>query len=428
MTAQVNLGRLLERIEHLSAISTGPGPGVTRLPFTEQAERANALVGQWMRDAGMSVRRDEVNNLIGRYEGMASDAPVVMIGSHLDSVIEAGKYDGVLGVLAGVEVVQSFFERGLRPQRPIEVVAFCDEEGVRFSTPLLGSKAMAGLLSPETFAAIDDQGVTLGDAMRQYGLDPERFTCAARSPRSLAAYLELHIEQGPILERSNQACGVVTGIAGAARYSFRVDGMPGHAGTVPMSLRQDALTGAAEMLLAIERVARQVEPMVATVGKLSVRPGASNVIPGMVEGILDIRDVNDARREATLQRMVSECDSICRQRGLQCDFRKVTESAAVSCASRLIALIESTLCEYGITQVCLISGAGHDAMAMAHITDIGMIFVRCRGGLSHHPEEEVSPADIETGVQVLRSVVSGLAGLDPQNLPAEADGRRLPMQ
>ncbi|CAM3724319.1 allantoate amidohydrolase [Alicyclobacillus pomorum] len=403
--ARLNVSRMIERIEYLATISATAENGVTRFSFTDQSERANDIVQQWMEEAGMKVHRDGVNNLIGRYEGTDPYSPVLMIGSHIDSVKEGGKYDGVLGVIAGIEVVTQLFEREIRPNRSIEVVAFCDEEGARFHTSLIGSRAMAGQLTDEDLQTADEQGITLSDAMRQVGLDPANYASAKRDPKTVHSYLELHIEQGPILQEENQPCGVVMGIAGALRYNFCILGMAGHAGTVPMSLRKDALTGTAEMMMAIEQIANQYPPLVATVGRLNVQPGVGNVIPGTVVGTLDIRDTDEQRKLQVASEMLSACEQICRQRGLESRFELVTQSPAVRCSPRLVALIENALIKRNIKPLKLQSGAGHDAMAIAGVCDVGMIFVRCKDGVSHHPDEYASPSDIETATEILFDVV-----------------------
>lgn len=396
--------RMVGRIEALAKCSASAGPGVTRLSFTRESEAAYQLVAGWMRDAGMTVRRDEAGNLIGRYEGTRTDAPVLLIGSHLDSVIEAGKYDGILGVIAGLEVVQALDEGGVRPEHPIEVIAFCDEEGARFHTTLLGSRAICGMLGREDLEAKDEKGVTLATAMKEVGLDPERIHLATRSPRQLLGYLELHIEQGPVLEKMDQACGIVTGIAGQSRLRFLVKGSAGHAGTVPISMRKDALVGTAEMVHSMERIALQYPSLVATVGQLSVHPGASNVIPGQVEGTLDIRSIDDKARLEALDRMMDTCQLIAGRRGLNCEFTKIMESSAVACSEPMIRTIGSVFQDHGMKPIQLVSGAGHDAMAVSSLTEMGMIFVRCKGGISHHPDEAVTPEDMKTGAAILLDV------------------------
>ncbi|WP_310231053.1 allantoate amidohydrolase [Brevibacillus nitrificans] len=396
----IHAERMIGRIEALAQCSL-PGRGVTRLSFTEQSEQAILLVAGWMQEAGMKVRRDAVNNLIGRYEGMDPDAPVLLIGSHLDSVAEAGKYDGILGVIAGIEVVHAIKESGTTTKYPIEVIGFCDEEGTRFHTTFLGSRAIAGTLREQDLEAQDHEGATVAEAMRAVGSDPEQYRRAARDPQTILGYLELHIEQGPVLEEMGQSCGAVAGIAGQSRYEFRVEGQAGHAGTVPVRLRRDALAGAAEMIQAVERIALKNESVVATVGKLAVLPGASNVIPGVVMGTLDVRSLHDDVKQSAILEMIEEFRQIAQRRGLVCHFQRVMDSPAVACTEPFVQIIETVMEERGMKPLRLVSGAGHDAMAVAAIADIGMIFVRCREGVSHHPDEYASPADILEGATVL---------------------------
>ncbi|MBO9129263.1 allantoate amidohydrolase [Bacillus sp. 165] len=405
---KVNMNRIIEHIEQL-ALCSRTTRGVTRFSFTKEMEAAYDLIYKWMLDAGMTVRRDEINNIIGRYEGTQSDAPVLLIGSHLDSVLEGGKYDGALGVLAGIEVVQTLFENNIRPKHPIEVIGFCDEEGARFHTTFLGSKALAGTLQEQDLQAKDEAGITIAEAMTEIGLNPAHYTLTARDPNTVYGYIELHIEQGPVLEQQDQACGVVLGIVGTARYEFRIEGLTNHAGTVPMNIRKDALTGAAEMIQAIETIVLQYESVVATVGKLSIFPGVSNVIPGIVEGTLDIRSINDEKKVAALHQIIQTCHSICHRRGLRCEFTTIMESGATVCSKRFIPMIESALMSHGMKPIHMISGAGHDAMTIADLTKMGMIFVRCKEGLSHHPDEYVAPEDIKAGVFVLLDVTLQLA-------------------
>jgi allantoate deiminase len=406
----INKKRLLERIDRLAKCSE-TFPGVTRLSFTKQCDEADLLLREWMEEAGMVVRRDEMNNLIGRYEGKNREGPVLMLGSHIDSVINGGKYDGTLGVITAIEVIQVLSNLGEIPSHPIEVVSFCDEEGVKFHTTFLGSRAMTGALTLDDLARCDERGISLSDAMRSRHLNPEDFQMAKRKPDSILGYLELHIEQGPLLEKINQPCGVVSGIAGVSRYSFLIEGMSGHAGTVPMYDRKDALTGAAEIIVKLEQLAKQYSPAVATVGKLSVKPGASNVIPEIVEGTIDIRDQDEKRKTMFLKDMVAMAYEVCKRRKLTCEFEKVMEVPPVSCSNHFIHLIEDVLEDNGISPYRMISGAGHDAMAIASLTPIGMIFVRCKKGLSHCPDEDVSLEDMEIGTKILLDTVRKITDL-----------------
>jgi allantoate deiminase len=401
----IDAKRIYARIEQLAGCSSSP-IGVTRLPFTAESSEAERLVEEWMKAAGMTVRKDGLNNIIGHYEGKDPTAPVLLIGSHLDSVIEAGKYDGTLGVISGIEVVQTLRDNGLVFDNPIEVVGFCDEEGVRFHSTFLGSKAIAGTFTAKDLERVDEQGITMAEALKGIGIaDRYAYKSASRTPDELLAYIELHIEQGPVLEKENEPVGVVSGIAGATRFSFEIIGKPGHAGTVPVAIRQDALLGASDLISFIEKIAIQNEPLVATVGKLTVSPGASNVIPGLVTGTLDIRDLNVERKQKAIHAIFTEGERIAQARGLQVKFEQVMEAEPVYCNEEMIKLIEESISERNGSVVSLVSGAGHDAMAMADVTNVAMIFVRCKDGLSHHPDEFVTVEDMGAGAEVLYSTV-----------------------
>jgi allantoate deiminase len=401
----VDAKRICTRIEQLASCSS-TSVGITRLPFTAESSQAERLVEEWMKAAGMTVRKDGLNNIIGRYEGKDPTAPILMIGSHLDSVIEAGKYDGTLGVITGIEVVQTLRDNGLILDNPIEVVGFCDEEGVRFHSTFLGSKAIAGTFTAEDLEREDEKGITMAEALKGIGIaDPYAYKTASRTPEELLAYLELHIEQGPVLEKENEPVGVVSGIAGATRFSFEIIGKPGHAGTVPVAIRQDALLGASDLISYIEKIALHSEPLVATVGKLTVSPGASNVIPGLVTGTLDIRDLNVERKQEAIDAILAESERIAEARGLQIKFEQVMEADPIYCNEEMIKLVEESIRERSGSVVSLVSGAGHDAMAMADVTNVAMIFVRCKDGLSHHPDEFVTVEDMGAGAEVLYSTI-----------------------
>ncbi|MDF2903501.1 MAG: allantoate amidohydrolase [Bacillus sp. (in: firmicutes)] len=407
---EINVQRIISRIEQLAKCSE-TSLGVTRLSFTEQSEQADQLVTGWMQAAGMVVRKDAMNNLIGRFEGRKKDAPVLLIGSHIDSVLNGGKYDGTLGVITAIEVIGLLNENDEIPEHPIEVISFCDEEGARFHTTFLGSRAMAGTFPREDLEREDDNGISLAEAMRNQYLIPESFPLAKRNEESLLGYLELHIEQGPVLEQVNQPCGVVIGIAGVSRYSFIIKGLAGHAGTVPMQNRCDALSGTAEVLMKIEEMAKLYDPIVATVGKLVVKPGASNVIPETVTGTLDIRGTNQTNKTEFIHGLFEMINEICKRRRLSCQFENIMEVSPVACSDLFINIIEETLLENGVSPKRMISGAGHDAMAIAPITNIGMIFVRCEKGLSHCPEEYVSVDDIRVSTKVLLDTVKQIANI-----------------
>ncbi|MCW2248468.1 allantoate deiminase [Azospirillum fermentarium] len=405
MSTPLDGATLLERADALAAITAGPG--LTRLYLTDEHRRANALVGHWMAEAGMAVRTDAVGNIIGRYEGDAPGAPALLLGSHLDTVRDAGRYDGMLGVLTAIACVGDLHRRGRRLPCAVEVIGFGDEEGTRFQSTLIGSKAVAGMLDPAALAAVDAAGVTLARALTDWGLDPARIGDAARRPGEILAYAELHIEQGPVLESLDQPVGVVTAIAGAVRLSVTVGGTAGHAGTVPMGLRRDALAAAAEMVLAVEEECAARPPVVGTVGRIAAAPGAVNVIPGQTVFTVDLRSERDGDRDAALAATRARFDAIAARRGVTLAVTRTHAAPAVACSPALIAQMAGAAVAEGFTAQRLPSGAGHDAMAMAALCPVGMLFVRCRGGISHNPAESITAADAEAGARTLLRFIEG---------------------
>lgn len=404
---QASLGEtIVRRINDLAAISEEAGDNLTRIYLTKELRQAADLILGWMRDAGMSARIDGIGNVCGRYEGDRPGAPCLMLGSHYDTVRDAGKWDGPLGVITAISCVADLNRRGKRLPFAIEVVGFADEEGVRFASTLLGSRAVAGTFDPNVLNSCDSDGVSMRDALVQFGLDPDQIGAAARARRELLAYLELHIEQGPVLEAQNLPVGVVTAIAGATRLAVRLTGMAGHAGTVPMALRRDALAGAAECIGAIEQLCRTDRGgLVGTVGQIQARPGATNVIPGEVSFSIDMRAPTDLHRKRALADVVRQIEAIAERRQLTLQLDVTHENRTTPCAPWLQDQIASAIEAEGFAVFELPSGAGHDGMAMIDIADVGMIFVRCRGGISHHPSEHVEIADADAGARVLLRVV-----------------------
>jgi allantoate deiminase len=385
-------------------LSESPG-GLTRRYLTTEHRQANELVGGWMRDAGMNVHQDAIGNIVGRYEGVSESLPALIIGSHLDTVVMAGRYDGMLGVLTGIACVQSLCERGIRLPFAVEVVGFADEEGARFQSTYLGSRALAGTFDTTLLERRDGDGISMAEALRAFGLDPGRIGDAARKPEDVAAYLELHIEQGPVLESEGLAVGVVTAIAGATRLVVTVAGVAGHAGTVPMALRQDALMAASECVLAVEKVAAARSNGVGTVGRMRVEPGATNVIPGKVTFSVDLRAAEDEPRKAAVAELDSRLREIAARRSVDVSVETVHEAASVTCAPRIVEQIDQAIEEQGERVFRLPSGAGHDAAAMADITDVGMIFLRCKGGISHNPDESITQDDASVGTSLLLKII-----------------------
>ena len=395
---------MLSRLDALATVSESRN-GLTRRYLTSQHREANDLVGDWMREAGMRVHEDAVGNIIGRYEGAREDAAALLIGSHLDTVVMAGKYDGMLGVVTAIECVHDLHRRGIRMPFAIEVVGFADEEGVRFQSTYLGSRAIAGTFRKELLEARDMDDMTMADAFRAFGLDPDQIDTAAKRAEDVIGYLELHIEQGPVLESMDEPVGVVTAIAGATRRAVILSGVAGHAGTVPMGHRQDALLAAAECALAVEEVAAKRTHCVATVGRMEVAPGATNVIPGSVTFSIDIRADEDVKRIEALAELDPWLAEIADKRGCTLTVETVHEANSVACAPWIAGQIEAAIATNESRVVRLPSGAGHDAAAIADLTDVGMIFVRCAGGISHNPDEFITESDIAAGAEVLLRVI-----------------------
>lgn len=401
--------RVMARADALAAISETPD-ALTRVYLSAQHLQANQLVGEWMRQAGMTVWQDSVGNICGRYEGAQEGAQAVLLGSHLDTVRNAGRYDGMLGVLAAIEVVDSLHQQGLQLAQAIEIVGFGDEEGTRFGITLLGSRGITGTWPQGWLETCDAGGISVAQAMVQAGLDPARVALAARHQDDFSACLELHIEQGPCLEQEGLALGVVEAINGARRLSCRFTGEAGHAGTVPMNHRKDALAAAAEWMVLIENTTRQRGGnRVATVGELRCLPGAVNVIPGEVALSLDIRGPQDAPLDALLAELLAQAQTIAARRGLSFSAEEFYRIAATPCDARLQELLGQAVESVQGRSLSLPSGAGHDTIALAERWPVGMLFVRCKGGVSHHPAESVMAEDVALAIEAFGRAVRTLA-------------------
>ena len=387
------------------------------------------VLAGWMQEAGMSTRLDPAGNLVGRYEGRSPGAPALMIGSHIDSVRDGGRYDGPLGILLGIEAVAGFARRGRRFAFAIEVIAFGDEEGSRFHTSMLCSRAVAGTLGDQSLDLLSN-GLPLADYLREFRpsiphqpLHIDRFRAAARDPGSLLGFVEVHIEQGPQLEAEDLPLGVVTGIAGQLRYRANFTGQAAHAGTAPMTLRRDALAAAAEAILAVERIAvARADHVVATVGRLAVMPGAVNVVPGSAELSIDVRSDRMAERDETARRIKEEIEAIAARRSVTASLTLMQDLVATPCDPDLIDLLSAALREQGLPARRLFSGAGHDTMVMAAIVPTVMLFVRCAGGISHHPAESVRADDTQLALATLMSFLerADARQLDRGSSPSEA--------
>lgn len=399
------VSRLWERLEQLGQIGADPDGGVTRLALSPEEREATALVREWMEEAGMETTIDGIGNLIGTYRGTSPKLSPVATGSHLDTVRNGGRYDGALGVLAGVECVQRFHERGERFVRDVQVVAFVGEEPSRFPG-FIGSMALVGRLrEAEELRSL--QGETLAEALRACGLDP------ADVPKSrwqsLKAFFELHIEQGRVLEEAGVPVGIVTAIAGLHILDCTFVGMADHAGATPMPIRKDALAGAAEAILAIERIASDFGEAVATVGKVEVRPGGSNVIPGLARLSVDLRHTDPERLESLDGQIQDAISQIRTRRELGGSTETLLRAAPVPVDAGLAARLRRISQDQGLDHRLLPSGAGHDSQNIAALGPIAMIFVRTRGGISHSPEEYASPSDVDQGVEALWAALRELA-------------------
>jgi len=392
---------IMQQAQQLAAFTEDP-PRLTRRCLTLEHRQAGEYILELMRSAGMHAGLDAIGNAVGRYEGSTPQAPAVLLGSHLDTVRNAGRYDGLFGILSAIACVRALHEAGRRLPFALEVVAFGDEEGVRFGITMSGSRALAGTFDPAWLDRTDGDGVSLAEALRGFGGDPEGIPALRRARTDILAYVESHIEQGPVLLDAGMALGVVTAIAGATRVRVRVTGLSGHAGTVPMTGRRDALAAAAEMVLAVERRCGAGGTLVGTVGQLMVRNGAANVIPGHVELTLDVRSGNDNVRLEALAELQRICRHIAARRRCELTWEEYYAAAAAPCDAGLQGQLARSIEAHGIVLRSLPSGAGHDAIAMAAAAPIAMLFVRCgNGGISHHPDEILAVEDAELATAVL---------------------------
>ncbi|ESQ91244.1 allantoate amidohydrolase [Asticcacaulis sp. AC460] len=389
--------RAVERCNVLGSGGFSDSPDFLYRPYLGNGHRATLdQVASWMEQAGMTTRIDAAGNLVGRYGGGEKS---LIIASHLDSVRDAGRYDGPLGVMLGIEAVAALNGRQL--PFAVEVYGFGDEEGSRFPAAMLTSRAVAGALDP---VALDVPG--LEDALQDFGLSTARFLDARRDAADLIGYVEAHIEQGPVLEAEGLALGTVTAIATQLRFEITVDGIAGHAGTNSMALRRDALTAAAEMVLAIEEVARQgPDDLVATVGRMAVGPGAPNVVPGLIVFSLDVRAGTETVRNQAAETIQQRLSAIAAARGAGLEVRQVHDLPAAPCNPVLMDLMDQAVAATGQTPRRLVSGAGHDAMMFSPITPTAMLFIRCKDGISHNPRESVTPEDADLALRALTTFI-----------------------
>jgi allantoate deiminase len=415
--------QIMRRCDELGAITDEPGK-LTRTFASPAMSRANELVAKWMREAGMKTRVDAIGNLIGHYDGklrmetgetsssilhLQSSQPCLLLGSHLDTVRNAGKFDGPLGVILAIACVEHLCRKKNRLPFAIEVIGFCDEEGVRYQTACLGSKVLAGCFDEKDLQRKDADGIFMRDAIKKSGGDPVKLKSARLNPKKLLGYVEAHIEQGPVLEKKNLAVGIVSAIAGQTRARASFIGRAGHAGTTPMDLRRDALCAAAEFVLAVENLARKTSGLVATVGEISALPGAGNVIPGEVHLTLDVRHAKDSVRKSAHLALKKIAFQIAERRKLRLDGEVVHEAAAVNCSEKFSKLLGQAILRRQKKLVQLSSGAGHDAAVMAKIVPSAMLFIRCKNGVSHHPDESVKTGDVKIALETMNDFLELLA-------------------
>jgi allantoate deiminase len=398
----------LQRIDALGQISDEPGC-LTRTYGSPAMRRANDLVGAWMREAGMATRIDAVGNLLGRHEGSSAATKTFLLGSHLDTVRDAGRFDGALGVLTAIACVQNLARAGRRLPFAVEVIAFADEEGVRFHSTYLGSRALAGALGEAELLRTDADGVTLAEAIRRSGGDPDALKSCRRDPAQILGYVEVHIEQGPVLQEKGIPVGVVSAIAGQTRLEATFEGRAAHAGTTPMTLREDALVAAARFIRDAETIATRHPDLVVTIGQIEARPGASNVIPGFVKLSVDVRHADDAVRCDACELLAITARFATAHRRVELGWNIVQATRAVACSPDLARLLGEAIGRHSGVPAVLPSGAGHDAATLAALTPVAMLFVRCKDGISHHPGESAQEADVRVAISVLGDFLERLA-------------------
>lgn len=410
----VSFKRLDDNFKRLMTVGKQEGGGITRLAFSDSDWEAREIIIELMKQADLAIRVDEFGNLIGRREGLSPNKAVVMLGSHIDSVPSGGNYDGVVGVLAAIEVLHCLEDKQEKYDHPIEVVVFMAEESSRFGVATLGSKAFCGKLSFENLEQYKDkEGISLSQAIRQRGLMPEKINQAQyKSP--IKAFLELHIEQGKVLEATNKQIGIVTGIAAPTRLQVIITGQADHSGATPMHMRQDALTAAAEVILLVEQLATKAghQGVVGTTGVIKADPGAINVIPGRVELGIDIRGISLDSKQQVVGELLDAMDRMKKQRNVGIEIVTITDEIPVQLSEEMVQLLQNVCSTLPYPSMLMPSGAGHDAMHLASIAPTGIVFIPCKEGISHNPAEFASLDDVVAGAEVLLAAIRRIAGRD----------------
>ena len=402
-TLTINKQRLEQRINELAEIGKIGETGVCRLTLSKEDRQGVEKVKGWMEEAGLTARIDHFGNLIGRLEGENPEAPILMLGSHIDSQPYGGRFDGVIGVLGALEAAQTMKENNIVSRMPIEVVAFSDEEGCRFNKGLFGVRGILGKLEEGELERTDKDGITRRQALIEFGCDPDKLKESEYPEGSIAAFLEMHIEQGPVLEKNNLPVGIVTGISGPLWLTVELEGFAGHAGSVPMPMRQDALVGAAKVIVALNELASEDPdaPTVGTVGSLKIFPDSRNIIPEKVTFTVDLRDIDINRRHRIEERLRTQISEITEQHGLLCRISEDTNSEPRYCSQEIMNVMREESSKIGLDTMELMSGPFHDSLAMSYVCDYGMIFVRCQDGISHNPKEFSTFEDISLGAELL---------------------------
>lgn len=407
----INKDRILNHLNSMQTISTIEGiPGINRIAFTDKDWQVREYLINCLKELELTLHYDEFGNVIGRYEGKNPDAPAIMMGSHTDSVPQGGNYDGLAGIVAAIEIITDFKETNTRLNHPIDIVLFMCEESSRFGSATLGSQAIRGQLSLERLQTLcDKKGLSLYDVLKERGFNPDKIP-QTKFTTPLKAFLELHIEQGIVLEKTNHTIGIVTGIAAPTRYKVHIHGIAGHSGATPMNHRHDGLCAAAEIILATERIAKASEPVpvVATVGVIEATPGVMNVIPGDVTLGIDIRSISAEAKAVATEDILHAITDIANRREITIDTTLIANEMPLMMKQSMIETMETVAKTNSYNYMCLPSGAGHDAMNWGDYTDVGMIFIPCRGGVSHNPAEAINIDDLVTGTEFLKDVILNL--------------------
>ncbi|XXM72526.1 Zn-dependent hydrolase [Lysinibacillus sphaericus] len=399
----INGKRMKQHLEELAEIGKIGETGVCRLAHSKEDRQAVEVVKGWMEDAGMTAEIDGFGNLIGRLDGVDPDLPILILGSHIDSQPYGGRFDGTAGALGAIEVVHSMKENGITPARRIEVICFSDEEGSRFNKGIFGVRGLAGMLEEGELERKDKQGMTRREALKEFGVEPDLSGSPVYQKGDIAAFLELHIEQGPVLENLDKPVGIVSGISGPIWLTVTLEGFAGHAGSVPMKMRQDALLGASDIITKFDRLVKTegTDTTVGTVGSMQVFPNSRNIIPEKVEFTVDLRDIDLEARTRLEEKLYKIIEESAAEYKLKVDIKEDTRSEPRYCADWIKDIMKEEDEKLGLDSPTLMSGPFHDALIMSYISDYGMIFVRCEKGISHNPLESADMEDIEKGLQLL---------------------------